>query len=95
MTDHILDGTNQIMNEVYKKLNKKLERLQYTAKTKNDTKNRETTNTDIFPFYDRVVNLTNISFNKQELTLLQKGHQYNMETTPREWRTKAIIDTRV
>jgi hypothetical protein len=81
------------MNEVYKKLNKKLERLQYTTKTKNDTKNTETTNTDIFPFYDRVVNLTNISFNTEELTLLQKGHQYNMETTLREWSTEAITDT--
>ena len=39
------------------------------------------------------MNLTNINFNKEELTLLWKGHQYNMETSSREWRTEAIIDT--
>jgi len=64
----------------YQSINQKLHALQKKKEIITKT-NQE--NTQIF--HPRVVNLTNITFNKTENALLQKGLKYNLHVKPKNW----------
>jgi hypothetical protein len=60
-------------NKLYERLNRKLDSL--THKTKNENKQKENTQTE----NRRVINLTNITFTKEQINTLKLGPQYAIE----------------
>jgi len=77
------------METHYNNLNHKLDKLQRAKqiKRKTDTHHQHT------QFYTRTVNLTNIRFSQEELTLLNNGLQYSIEKSLRKYWTDLIMET--
>jgi hypothetical protein len=67
---------HRISEQKYRHINEKLEKL-HSA-----TLHRETPQ---IQFHSRVVNLTDITFTTDELTVLEKGMQYNLHHKPKHW----------
>jgi hypothetical protein len=85
-------------------LNNKLDRLRASNKSRNNPQTTQPSSTnkithteqsrgDIFPFYNKLLNLTYIKFNRDEINILQRGPQYNLETEPENWKRDIAIDT--
>ena len=62
--------------------------IQIINRIDNKTPKQET-----FTFHHKIQNLTDININKVETILLERGFQYNFETTPENWTRELIIDT--
>jgi hypothetical protein len=74
------------MNDIYLKLNNKLDYLtNKTRKTKNTT-NSLNTNT-------RVINLTQTHFNKEQLNILAPGPNYTIKKKPQTYINNLIVET--
>jgi hypothetical protein len=73
------------MNGKYRMLNDKLHHLMLNNRTNTQQQQHHT-------FYQRVSNLTNITFTNDELTLLNKGLKYNLHNTPKNWLHTLAID---
>ena len=65
------------MNTLYTKLNKKLDNL--THHTRGDHKNIDKTNTN----HNRVINLSKVTFTKEQLKTLNLGPQFAIEKDPK------------
>jgi hypothetical protein len=96
------ENSKKTTDELYTKLNNKLDRLRSTNKDKPHATRQQTTNRPdnielprekTFPFYNRVQNIKDINFSKDEINVLQRGFQYNLKTTPKRWTRDLIIDT--
>jgi hypothetical protein len=74
------------MNKLYERLNCKLDLL--TQKTKNQNKHKENTQTE----NSRVINLTNITFTKEQINTLKLGPQYAIEKNPKLYINALITD---
>jgi hypothetical protein len=74
----------------YNKLKKKLEHLHVTQ---NKQYTRQQDNTTSNPFYARVKNLFNVKFSKEEINILETGHNYALEAQPKHYLRDPIIDT--
>jgi hypothetical protein len=70
---------NELNETRYNKVNKKLGQLSAT-KHKHITGQHNTTNNKTF--YTRVMNLSNIKFNREELNVLETGLNYAFEPNP-------------
>jgi hypothetical protein len=80
-TWNIIEGSihhslHRISEQKYRHINEKIDNLQST------TQRREAHH---IQFHPRVINHTNITFTTDELTLLEKGLQYNMHHKPKHW----------
>jgi len=74
--DSIHDTINQESEKKYKTISTKLNQL---SKTQTNNPNHQK------QFYPRVVNNTNITFTKEELSLLNKGLNYNLGYKQKNW----------
>jgi hypothetical protein len=75
------------MNTLYEKLNRKLDLL--TQRTRNSNKHKEYTQAE----NSRIINLTNITFNKEQSNTLKFGPQYAIEKSPKLYINDLIIYT--
>jgi SLT domain-containing protein len=75
------------MNTLYEKLNRKLDLL--TQQTRNLNKHKEHTQAE----NSRTINLTNITFTKEQINTLKLGPQYAIENNPKLYINELIIDT--
>ena len=75
------------MNILYEKLNCKLDSL--TQQTRSVYKHKEYTQTE----RSRIINLTNITFTKEQINTLKLGPQYAIEKNPKLYINELIIDT--
>jgi hypothetical protein len=74
----------EIMENKYRTLNKKISKLTQEQITKPKTQQT---------FYPRVINNTNITFTTDELDLLNKGPKYNLHHKQKNWITKLGLET--
>jgi hypothetical protein len=75
------------MNTLYEKLNRKLDLLtQQTRNTNTHKENKQTEN-------NKLINLTNITFTKEQINTLKLGPQYAIEKNPKLYINELIIDT--
>jgi hypothetical protein len=79
----------QEMDAHYNNLNHKIDLLQHKKQKRNKTDH----NTQTKRFYPRTVNLTKIEFNREEMTLLNKGLQYSIIQPRKKLWTNLIIET--
>jgi len=77
------------MESYYNNLNKKLNKLQNKEQCMGKTKINQKHN----QFYPRTVNLPKIKFNHEELSLLNKGLQHNIEKPLEKYWTDLIMET--
>jgi len=77
------------MESYYDSLNKKLDKLQNKQQCMRKTKINQQHN----QFYPRTVNLTKIKFNHEEMSLLNKGLQHNIEKPLEKYWTGLIMET--
>jgi hypothetical protein len=77
------------MESHYNNLNKKLDKLQ---KEKTNKREKMQPRNQQFHYHARTVNLTNIKFT-QEMSLLNNGLQYSIETPLKKYKTDLIIET--
>jgi hypothetical protein len=78
---------NRLMDNLYQKLNKKLDTLTKQTQTKhNNEKNA-------FTFHSRLINLTNTEFTKEQIHTITLGPSYAVEKEPKLHINKIIIDT--
>jgi len=75
------------MNILYEKFNRKLDSL--TQQTRSVYKHKEYTQTE----RSRIINLTNITFTKEQINTLKLGPQYAIEKNPKLYINELIIDT--
>jgi len=75
------------MDLLYKKLNRKLDVL--TQHIRIDNKHKEHTQMG----NNRVINMTNITFTKEQINTLKLGPQYAIEKNPKQYINELIIDT--
>jgi pantothenate kinase len=83
---------NKIDDVLYDKLNKKLDYLRNTKCKQTQKHNKNKTQTS-HSFYTRIKNLSNITFNNEETTILELGLNYAFERTPKQFLQDLIIDT--
>jgi hypothetical protein len=77
-----IDNTLQHeMTIKHNNINKKITKM--TTKTTVETDNNDTQQPH--PFYPRVNNLSNTTFTKDEISLLNKGLKYNLHHKPKQW----------
>jgi hypothetical protein len=80
---------NDINKPLYNRLNKKLEHLcQIKHTLRSDQPNTQTTNT----FYTRIINYTNIKFNKEDTKILELGLNYALESQTKHFIKDLIFD---
>jgi hypothetical protein len=85
--NNIESKLSEHMKKLYERLNSKLDSLtQKKTKTKTNTKKTQTENS-------RVINLTNITFTKEQINTLKLGPQYAIEKNPKLYINELIIDT--
>jgi hypothetical protein len=77
------------MNKLYERLNHKLDSLTQKPKNENKHKHKENTQTE----NSRVINLTNITFTKEQINTLKLGPQYATEKNPKLYINELIIYT--
>ena len=76
------------MNILYEKLNRKLDSL--TQQTRNLIKHKKYTQTES----SRIINLTNITFTKEQINTLKLGPHYAIEKNPKLYINELITDTK-
>ena len=86
MDSTIEDSLQQEMKVLYKNLNKKLDNLQ-------SQQEKIFNNISQHKFYKRTVNLTPITFTLEEMELLNKGLQLNIELPIEQYWNDLIIET--
>ena len=74
--DHILNSVNTKFADVYRTLNRKLSQLTHGPTDTINSKQK---------FFQRVTNLTNINFTKDETSMLNKGLKYNLAHKHNNW----------
>ena len=79
------------MDNIYQKLNKKLDTLTTQADTRHG--NNTSTDTSTSKFQTRIINLTNVKFTKEHIKILSLGPNYAMEKEPKHYINELIIDT--
>jgi hypothetical protein len=77
------------MKAHYDNLNQKLDKLA----SRQQHKSKTDVNTQGNYFYTRNINLTNIRFTHEEMTLLNKGLQHSIEKPLDKYWTDLIIET--
>jgi len=75
------------MESVYKKLNKKLDDL--TQGVHRDNKHKEQVSIED----KRVINMSKITFTKEQLDIMKLGPQYAIEKDPKQYINELIVDT--
>ena len=75
------------MDNIYQRLNKKLDTLTNHTNTKHDNKKNAS------KFQARIINLTNIRFTKEQIKTLSLGPNYAIEKEPKQYINDLIIDT--
>jgi len=78
------------MESHYNNLNKNLDKLQ---KEKPNKREKVQPRNQQFHYHARTVNLTNIKFTQEEISLLNNGRQYSIETPLKKYKTDLIIET--
>jgi hypothetical protein len=81
---------NREMDELYEKLNRKLNSLTWN---KCQRRQKTQTQTEVHEKKNRVVNLTNTTFTKEQIKTLGMGPQYAIEKNPKHYINEIIIDT--
>ena len=81
------------MDTNYNNLNKKLDRLLDEQQRGNKASNNQPHNRQHHQFYTRTVNLTEIRFTNEEMTLLNKGLQHMIEKPAEKYWDNLIIET--
>jgi hypothetical protein len=76
------------METYYENLNRKLDSLQVD----HDKWSKQPVHSQLQSFYLRTVNLTNITFTKEEQELLDLGIQYNIQPLKTGW-TNLVLET--
>ena len=79
------------MDNIYQKLNKKLDTLTTQADTRHG--NNTSTDTSTSKFQTRIINLTNVKFTKEHMKILSLGPNYAMGKEPKHYIHELIIDT--
>ena len=74
--ENIIMSINTKLDQVYKNLNTKLAKLTHHSTTTTDSKHT---------FFQRITNLTNITFTQEEISLLNKGLKYNLGHRQKNW----------
>jgi len=85
--NNIESKLSEDMNILYEKFNRKLDSL--TQQTRNVNKNKGYTQTES----SRIINLTNITFIKEQIDTLKLGPRYAIEKNPKLYINELIIDT--
>jgi len=75
------------MDNIYQRLNKKLDTLTNHTNTKHDNKKNAS------KFQARIINLTNIRFTKEQIKTLSLGPNYAIEKELKQWINELIIVT--
>jgi hypothetical protein len=83
---HIDQRINNIMENQYQKLNKKLDAL--SNQTHKDKTKQKVNN-----FQPRVINLSNIHFTKEQIQTLSLGPNFAIEMQPKRYINALIVDT--
>jgi hypothetical protein len=78
---------NADMDLVYKRLNQKLDTL--TQHVRMDNKTKKHTQTE----NNRVINMSKITFTKEQIDTLKLGPNYAIERNPKQYINELIIDT--
>ena len=81
----IEDKVQRTIGSKYKTLDDKLHRLAH----------QQTTPKEPHTFFPRVINNTDITFSKNELSLLNKGPKYNLHKKDRHWLTNLALEAEI
>jgi hypothetical protein len=83
---YIDEQINRLMDNIYHKLNKKLNALMNQSNTRQNNGNAPTCQ-------PRLINLTNIKFTKEKVQTLSLSPNYTVEQESKQYINKLIIDT--
>jgi hypothetical protein len=86
MQNYIDSRLNEKMDTLYQKLNKKLDRLS----KQHQTTHHNNKNANTAP---RLINLTNVTFTREQTHTLTRGPNYALENDPKRYANELIIDT--
>ena len=77
--EYIDEQISRLMDNIYQKLNKKLDTLTNQTDTKHDN------NKNAFKFQARIINLTNLRFTKEQIKTSSLGPNYAIEKEPKQY----------
>jgi len=87
MQEYIDEQINRPMDNIYHKLNKKLDALI------NETNTKHSNNENDPKFQPRLINITKVKYTKEQVQTLSIDPNYAVELEPKQYIKELIIDT--